>query len=420
MSKLKEFIKISELTNWADNPRSIDDDKFQELKNRIKRHGQIKPVIVNSGKYIPTKGEVLGGNMRLKAFRELGIENIWVSLVDPKTEAEKIEIALTDNEELGYYNDTQLAELIKKYRQEIDLAKYAIHLDKPLSLDEILNEFNQKEIEEDEPPELDEGEPVSKLGEVYQLGRHRVMCGDSTKIEDVEKLMDGKKAAMVFTDPPYNVNYGETMKEALRYHILYDAISAIRPFVTGDVYICMSSSELHTLQKAFADCGGHFSTFIIWVKHHFTLGRANYQRQYEPILYGWFDGSSHYWSGVRNLGDVYKQDDAYIDELGQVWLRADNLSTDVWEIDRPMKSKEHPTMKPVKLCARGITNSCKKNDLVLDIFGGSGSTLIACEQTDRTCYMMELDPKYCDVIRKRYAKFIGKEDEWQEETTIVK
>jgi DNA modification methylase len=181
----------------------------------------------------------------------------------------------------------------------------------------------------------------------------------------------------------------------------------------------MSSSELHTLQKAFADCGGHFSTFIIWVKHHFTLGRANYQRQYEPILYGWFDGSSHYWSGVRNLGDVYKQDDAYIDELGQVWLRADNLSTDVWEIDRPMKSKEHPTMKPVKLCARGITNSCKKNDLVLDTFGGSGSTLIACEQTDRTCYMMELDPKYCDVIRKRYANFIGKEEQWQKITPTV-
>jgi ParB/RepB/Spo0J family partition protein len=138
MTEKKEFIKISELTNWADNPRDIDDDKFQELKNRIERHGQIKPVIVNSGKYTPTKGEVLGGNMRFRAFRELGIEDIWVSWVHPKTEAEKIEIALTDNEELGFYKIDEITTLIQKYKADIDLTKYAIHLDKPQTLEEIL------------------------------------------------------------------------------------------------------------------------------------------------------------------------------------------------------------------------------------------------------------------------------------------
>jgi len=138
MTEKKEFIKISELTNWADNPRDIDDDKFQELKNRIERHGQIKPVIVNSGKYTPTKGEVLGGNMRLRAFRELGIEDIWVSVVHPKTEAEKIEIAFIDNEELGFYRVDEITALIQKYQADIDLTKYSIHLDKPQTLEEIL------------------------------------------------------------------------------------------------------------------------------------------------------------------------------------------------------------------------------------------------------------------------------------------
>jgi len=256
--------------------------------------------------------------------------------------------------------------------------------------------------------------------EKKDIKSHYLMCGDSTKIENVEKLMDGKKADMVFTDPPYNVNYkgtaGSIKNDNFKnnsefYQFLYDSIGAFRPFVVGDVYICMSSSELHTLQKAFMDNNGHWSTFIIWVKDRFTLGRSNYHRQYEPILYGWFDGSSHWWSGNRKLGDIYKGE-ALMDGFGKPMLYAEGLDTDIWEFDKPGKNKEHPTMKPIKLCARGISNSCKKGGTVLDLFGGSGSTLIACEQLDRTCYMMELDPKYCDVIRKRYAKFIGEED-WQ-------
>jgi len=181
-----------------------------------------------------------------------------------------------------------------------------------------------------------------------------------------------------------------------------------QPFVRGDVYIAMSSSELHTLQKAFTECGGHWSTFIIWVKNTFTIGRANYQRQYEPILYGWFEGSSHYWSGRRNLGDVVKET-LREDVDGTSWLKIEEggIETDIWEVDKPSKNKEHPTMKPVALMTRAITNSSLPGNIVLDSFLGSGSTLIACEKTGRVCYGVELDPKYVDVIIKRWEDYTG-------------
>lgn len=424
-----EYRKVGELKLWEDNPRKIDRGAFTALVKKIERWGQFKPLLVTPD------GTVLGGNMRLRAYRQLGIEDIWVSVVHPKTDAERLEIALADNELAGRWDDDKLAELLERYKGEIILEDYAIDLGKPVSLDDLLNRYSP-DIVEDTPPEVGDN-PVSKRGEVYQLGRHRLMCGDSTKVEDVKTLMDGQKADMVFTDPPYNVDYGATMKDKLRgkdrkimndsfdtregfYQFLYDAISALAPFVKGDVYICMSSSELDNLQKAFRDAGGHWSTFIIWVKNTFTMGRSNYQRQYEPILYGWFDGSSHYWSGVRNLGDVIKEGDVRVDDDGQVWLKSDAVPSDVWEFPKPSKSKEHPTMKPVALCARGVVNSSPPKGIVLDTFGGSGSTLIACEQADRICYTMELDPKYCDVIRKRYSKFIGKEDIWEKTTPSVK
>ena len=192
------------------------------------------------------------------------------------------------------------------------------------------------------------------------------------------------------------MDYGASMKDKLRGNkvkilndnigegfakFLYDSCVNLLTFNKGVVYICMSSSELHTLHKAFTDAGGHWSTFIIWAKSTFTMGRADYQRQYEPMLYGWKEGTDHYWCGVRDAGDV-------------------------WQISRSLANPLHPTMKPLELVAKAIKNSSKTEDIVLDLFGGSGSTLIAAEQTDRTCYMMELDPRYCDVIRTRYERFI--------------
>ncbi len=224
-------------------------------------------------------------------------------------------------------------------------------------------------------------------------GQHRLLCGDATDLGSVQKVLDGGEAAMAFTDPPYNVAYeGKTAKklkigndslgEKFR-EFLEAACSNILTVTKGAVYVCMSSSELHTLFSAFAAAGGHWSTFVIWAKHHFTLGRSDYQRMYEPILYGWREGAQHFWCGDRDQGDV-------------------------WAIKRPMANLEHPTMKPVELVERALKNSSKPGETVLDPFGGSGTTIIACHKNDRQARVVELDPRYCDVVIKRWQEFSGK------------
>ena len=230
------------------------------------------------------------------------------------------------------------------------------------------------------------------------LGEHRLLCGDATVLADVERVLGGQLADMTFTDPPYNVDYANSPKDKLRGKhrpILNDDLGAgfeafllrrlrqhPRASPRAPCYICMSSSELHTLQRAFAAAGGKWSTFVIWAKNTFTLGRADYQRQYEPILYGWQEGSDHYWCGARDQGDV-------------------------WFVDKPVRNDLHPTMKPVALVERAIRNSSKTRDIVLDPFGGSGSTLIACEKAGRQARLVELDPKYCDVIVRRWQECSG-------------
>ena len=229
------------------------------------------------------------------------------------------------------------------------------------------------------------------------LGNHRLLCGDATVLADVERVLAGQLADMTFCDPPYNVDYANTPKDKLRGKhrpilndklgggfetFLLDACTNILAVTKGAVYVCMSSSELHTLQRAFAAAGGKWSTFVIWAKSTFTLGRADYQRQYEPILYGWKDGADHYWCGARDQGDV-------------------------WFFNKPVKNDLHPTMKPVALVERAIRNSSKSRDIVLDPFGGSGSTLIACEKTGRQARLVELDPRYVDTIVLRWQGFSG-------------
>src|SRR3990167_5265115 len=194
---------LSKLHNWQDNPRAIKKEDYERLKTQIKDLGQYKPLLVEPD------GNVLGGNMRLRAYQDLGIQDIWVSVVEPKNDAERLKYALSDNDRAGYYVEDELAELIAKYQDDIDLTQYKVDLREPIDLKTLLDQYQP--VEEDEAPPLSEGEPISKLGEVYELGRHRLMCGDATKIEDVEKLMDGKKADMVFTDPPYGVSLDETL-----------------------------------------------------------------------------------------------------------------------------------------------------------------------------------------------------------------
>jgi DNA modification methylase len=431
---------IDKLHEWDKNPRTISKENFERLKNQIKELGEYKPLLITKD------GTVLGGNMRLKAYRELGYKKVWVSIVEANTEEEKIKYALSDNDQLGEYQKDDLANLVGSF-PDLDLSNFTIQLDKPKPLGELIDEF--KEVVEDEVPEVEEGEPKSKLGEVYQLGRHRLMCGDATKREDVERLMNGKKADMVFTDPPYNVNYEGSMNTYGRkntkpqilndnlgdkfINFLRDVISNMMEACDGSFYICMSSKELGNLKSVFEEAGGHWQSFIIWVKNNFTLSRADYQQLYEPILYGWKKDGKHYFIQDRDKGNVWedlsKVKTEYDGEYttisfqgfkvrikgkvaeGQVIRK--HQKVDIWRYDKPIKSEEHPTMKPVALCGEAIKNSSKKDDIVLDLFGGSGSTLIACEQTNRICYMMELDPHYCDVIRKRYANFIGKKDQWE-------
>jgi DNA modification methylase len=233
---------------------------------------------------------------------------------------------------------------------------------------------------------------ITVPGDVWVLGDHRLLCGDATSMDAIQTVLAGGLADMVFTDPPYNVDYvGKTAKkltignDALGgkfYDFLREACTNVLAVTKGAIYICMSSSELHTLFRAFTDAGGHWSTFVIWAKHHFTLGRSDYQRMYEPILYGWRDGTDHFWCGARDQGDV-------------------------WFIKRPMANLEHPTMKPVELVERALRNSSKTQDTILDVFGGSGTTLIACEKSRRQARLIELEPRYCDVIVRRWQEYTG-------------
>ena len=396
---MKDEWPIEKLKEWDKNPRSISKDGFERLKRQIRKLGQYKPLLITPD------GTVLGGNMRLKAYRELGIDKVWVSVIDPKTENEKLEYSLSDNDRAGFYDDDLLANLSSFY-PDFNWEDYSVDLKEPTNLHDLLDQF--KEVVEDEVPEVSDEPAVSKLGEVYQLGRHRLMCGDSTKTENVEILMDEKKADMTFTDPPYNVDYGGNQSPVWKQGIkriendnlsqenwvrfCEDVAVTVESINNGPIYICHAPGPDGRVMARELDKRFHWSATIIWKKDRLIPGRGHFQRQYEPIWYGW---------------------------KGEHKAQIDRTATDVWEITRTSSNDQHPTMKPIGLITKALLYSSFENQVILDLFGGSGSTLIACEQTNRICYMMELDPKYCDVIRKRYANFLGKGDTWQMEMPLI-
>ena len=382
------------------NYRDHDERNLSLIKKSIQRCGAGRSILLDKN------GEIIAGNATYKTLQELGIP-VKIIPTDGKT---AIALQRTDLDT----NDRKRKELAAFDNSTSDNVKWDFdHIAADFDLSELpdfgidaLPDMAPVEpVEEDDVPDVSKAAPRAKKGDIWKLGRHRLLCGDATVVTEMVKLMDGKKADMVFTDPHYNVNYGATMNDTLRKkdgqksagrtimndnlgdnfkQFLTDACANIVNFCKGAIYICMSSSELHTLYNSFVESGGKWSTFIIWAKNTFTIGRSDYQRQYEPILYGWPQGAKHYWCGDRDQSDV-------------------------WEYNKPRVNDLHPTMKPIELVARAIKNSSKANDIVADFFGGSGSTLIACEQLNRVCYMSELDPKFCDVILTRWENLTGKE-----------
>ena len=388
-----ELWPIDQLRPYERNPRTHSDDQVDQITASMIEFGWTNPILIDEN------AGILAGHGRLLAARKLGLAEVPVIRFDHLSETQKRAYLIADNQlalQAGWSEELLAQELawLRDESFDLDLIGFdASELERLLTLADGDAAADDAEDDVPEPPD----DPVSKPGDVWILGDHRLLCGDATVLADVERVLGGQLADLTWTDPPYNVDYANSPKDKLRGKhrpILNDALGDgfeaflfgacvnILSVTKGAVYICMSSSELHTLQKVFAAAGGKWSTFIIWAKNTFTLGRADYQRQYEPILYGWKDGSDHYWCGARDQGDV-------------------------WFVDKPVKNDLHPTMKPVALIERAIRNSSKSRDIMLDPFGGSGSTLIACEKTGRQARLIELDPKYCDVIVRRWQESSG-------------
>ena len=381
---------LARLIPHARNARTHSEAQVAQIAGSIAEFGFVNPVLVGAD------GVIVAGHGRVMAARKLGLTEAPVIVLAHLTPTQRRALMIADNQiasQAGWNDEMLAAELAALKDDNFDLELLGFD---DADLDRLLAGVIEEGEDPDEAPEPPT-DPISRPGDIWICGEHRVLCGDATVLSDIEALLGGELADMTFCDPPYNVNYANSAKDKMRGKnrailndalgesfgaFLYDASVNILTVTKGAVYICMSSSELDTLQKAFREAGGKWSTFVIWAKNTFTLGRADYQRQYEPILYGWKEGADHYWCGARDQGDV-------------------------WLIDKPHKNDLHPTMKPVALVERAIRNSSKSRDIVLDPFGGSGTTMIAAERSGRRARLIELDPKYVDVIVQRWQDLTG-------------
>jgi site-specific DNA-methyltransferase (adenine-specific) len=358
------------------NPRIIKDYKFKQLVKSIQDFPQmleLRPIVIDENNI------VLGGNMRLKACQEAGLKDVPVVQAKDLTEEQKKEFIVKDNVGYGEWDWDDLA---NNWNVE-ELTEWG--LDIPNFEAEVL------EAEEDDFAVPNGGSETDiVLGDLFEIGEHRLLCGDSTDSDQVAKLMNGVLADMCHTDPPYNINYegGSKKREKIANDklddfpkFLYDVYTTISTALKkgGAIYVWHASTETHNFIQQFLDAGFLFKSYIVWNKNNSTFGRSDYHWKHEPCIYGWLDGASHKWYGDRK-------------------------QTTVWDVDRPSRSDEHPTMKPIDLCSKALINSSTINDIVLDVFLGSGSTMVASHQLKRKCYGMELDPKYCQVIVDRMKK----------------
>lgn len=384
---LKHY-KLSDINPAKYNPRKITDKELSGLTESIKKFGFIDPVIMNirGGKNI-----LVGGHQRLRVAEILKIKEIPVVEVDLSISEEKaLNVALNSPTLSGKYDEEILSGLLDEIK--IDLPELFDDLnfgDFDIPVEQCEGHTDQDAVPEVQP------DPITKRGDVWLLGKHRLMCGDSTMIDDVMKLMNGEMADMIHTDPPYNIAYegGSKKREKIANDELEDFNGFLADIYTNyfavskpgaAIYVWHASSETHNFIIEFINAGFLFKSYIVWNKNNSTFGRSDYHWKHEPCLYGWNGSGSHKWHGDRK-------------------------QTTVWDIDRPSKSEAHPTMKPIDLCVKPIENSSKADALVIDFFLGSGSTLIACEKLKRRCYGLELSERYCDVIIKRWQDYTEKE-----------
>ena len=430
--------KLSDLKAADYNPRKAltpEDSEYQKIKRSIEEFGYVDPIIINED------GTIIGGHQRCTVLKDLGYEEVDVVVVSLDKQREKaLNIAL--NKITGEWDELKLKDLLL----DLDLGDYDISLT-GFESEELTDLVERLAIEPeaidddfDESEMLEQiSEPKTKLGDVWKLGRHRLMCGDSTSQEDVATLMKGELADLIITDPPYNVNYGDkaemldtylqkghrnnsrikndNMDNESFYSFMLQIYQSAYEFMRegAAIYVFHAESTGHIFRQAFLDAGLKLSQCLIWEKNTFVLGRQDYQWRHEPCLYGWKEGAAHYFINDRTQDTVILEDDVDFEAMKKAELvayikdlhRKYKDQTSVIYENKPARNDIHPTMKPVTLVGRLMSNSSKSGWNVLDLFGGSGSTLMAAEQLGRTAFLMELDEKFCDVIVKRWEEYTG-------------
>jgi DNA modification methylase len=381
-----EKVGINKLIPYARNARTHSKEQVLQLRASLREFGFVNPVIVDK------EYNIIAGHGRILAAKEEGIGEVPCVFVEHMTDAQKRAYILADNRlamNAGWDEEMLSVEIADLQGADFDIGLLGFddaELNKLMSSDE-----DVKDDEFDVDSEL-EKPAITQSGDVWLLGKHRLVCGDSTKAETFTVLMDGNSANLVVTDPPYNVNYegsagkikNDNMADEKFYQFLLDAFTNTEKAMAKDasIYVFHADTEGLNFRRAFSEAGFYLSGTCIWKKQSLVLGRSPYHWQHEPVLFGWKKAGKHSWY-------------------------SDRKQSTIWEFDKPKKNDSHPTMKPVPLIAYPVTNSSMTGCIVLDPFGGSGSTLIACEQTDRVCYTVELDEKYCDVIVKRYIEQSG-------------
>lgn len=437
MAKNIELWPVERLQPYAKNARTHSDAQVAQIAASIVEFGFTNPILVDS------HDGIIAGHGRLMAAKSLGLADVPVIVLDHLTDAQRRAYIIADNKlalNAGWDEKLLAEELAALKNDGFDLG---------------LTGFGDEELDALLPDVIDpagsgdpdaapavEAIPVSVTGDVWVLGRHRLLCGDSTSIDDLERLLAGEQAECIWTDPPYNVAVdgiagkiaNDDMSDSDFAQFLSDVFTAAAAVTKpgGACYVAHSKTERMNFTKAFLDAGFHLSGNLIWRKNTFTLSRSDYQWQHEPILYGWKEGAAHRWYGGRNKTSILEFGGLPFEQIGEnKWqfvmgetalvisgegLQVEELRGSVLFEEKPARNSDHPTMKPVALVERMLSNSAKKGDVVLDMFGGSGSTMIACERLNMRAHLMELDPKFCDVIVKRWQEFTGREAIHEEST----